>query len=1017
MRRIFQYAALLLLSGGTVGAERQTIIPTHGHDLWDAAAGFPGGYVYSVSQTDDGYIWIGTSKGLVRYGGWKFLSISEDGSSVGTKVPILSVLADSNDELWATDDHTHLFRYAAGRLAGPMSDNGRHRYLAALLSRTRDGRLLFASELQGVVEYEHGSARLLLDPGMTPRSLTALTQTAEGAFWIGTRETGVFRLTLRPGGSDIQHLAALTSVRVNCLLPIGDSALLIGTDQGLLSLHNGTLAKSSPELGGVEILALANGREGDVWIGSNGRVFKAHARDIDREGKIRTLDGLSVHGTVTALFEDRDGDLWIGRPEVIERYSASEFTTYLTSAGLLCSNCGAIYADQRDRIWFAPLDGGLFLLSKGSIRAVETAGLKDDTVYSVAGSAEDEVWVARKNGGVTRLRVHGDALQANMYTRQDGLAEDSVYSIYRAPDGTVWAGTLTAGLSRFHDDTWHAFNTKDGLPSNTISAITGNTAGEIFAGTPNGLAVLQHNHWVAYTTEQGLPPGAVESLLFDDAGTLWIGTKKGISFLQSGTVHVPLGAPDALYGEILGIAESQGWLWITTRDHVLRVKRTALLNQSFGEGEYREFGVTEGLPSSEGVKRSRTVVADHRGRIWFSLNKGISVLEPSAFARPAFPVTMRIDGMLVDGRAVAAESLAHIPAGRHRLTFRYAGVNVSNPAAVRYRYRLDRVDPAWSETTALREIDYTNIPPGQFRFHVMGRNPDGMWSGQEGTIAFEVDPAYWQTRWFQVGSVLGLLLLAFSLYRLRLRELHRQFDVALDARVNERTRIARELHDTLLQSLHGLMFQFQAARNMLPRRTDEAIHTLDGAIDATEQAIAESRGAIHDLRTDSCRNGDLGESLKATAQELADSEHGNSPAPAFRMIVEGQPKPLSSVLQDEVYRITREILRNSFQHAHADRIEVEIRYDDQALRLRIRDNGKGIDPKILKEGGTSGHWGLQGVRERARQIGAQLDFWSEVGAGTEVQLNIPAAAAYEGPGDGSKHRRSGIRYLLGGKRG
>jgi signal transduction histidine kinase/ligand-binding sensor domain-containing protein len=1009
MHHLFKCAALLLLCGGAFGAVPRIIIPSHRHDIWDTAAGFPGGYVYTITQTADGYIWIGTSAGLVRYGGWTFSSIPRDGSSLETKVPVLSAVADSTGQLWAIDDHTHLFRYAGGLLAGPVRDNGRHRILPALLDRTRDGWLLFASELQGIVEYEHGSARVLLDPSMVPRSLTAIAQTGDGAFWIGTREAGLYRLTLTQGVPEIQHFAALASIKVNCLLPIGDSALLIGTDKGLLSLHNGNVTLARPELGSLEILALANGRHGDVWIGSNGRVFKAQRRDIDREGKIRALDSFSVRGTVTALFEDRDSDLWIGGTDFIERYRASGFTTYLSSAGLPCSNCGAIYADRSDRIWLAPLDGGLFLLSRGSIQAIETAGLRNDTVYSIAGGADDEVWVARKNGGVTRLQLHGDAWQANTYTRQDGLAQDSVYSIYRAPDGTVWAGTLTAGLSRFRDETWHTFSSKDGLPSNTVSAIAGNTAGEIFAGTPNGLAVLKNGHCVAYTAQQGLPPGAIESLFFDDdAGTLWIGSKKGISFLQSGTVHVPLGAPDALYGEILGIAQSEGWLWITTRDHVLRVKRTALLKQSFGEGEYREFGVTEGLPSTEGVKRSRAVVADHRGRIWFSLNKGISVLEPSAFVRPAFPITIRLDEMVVDGRAVPADTLVHIPSGRHRVTFRYSGVDVSDPQGVRYRYRLDTVDQTWSEPTALREIDYTNIPPGQFQFHVIGRNPDGVWSSQDTTIAFEVEPAYWQSRWFQVGSVFALLLLIFGLYRFRLREVHRQFNAALDARVNERTRIARELHDTLLQSFHGLMFQFQAARNILPRRPDEAINVLDSAIGATEQAISEGRSAIQQLRSEQVAEGDLAQWLTNMGEELARAQQTNGNSPTFRLTVEGEQQTLSPLPRTEVCRITREILQNAFRHAQAHHIEAEIRYDAGLLRVRIRDDGRGIDPQTLQAGGSAGHWGLRGARERAQQIGARLDFWSEAGAGTEVELSVPAAVAYEK----SRNKR---RFTLLGK--
>jgi len=787
MARCLSLAWFLLLSSSVLAADN--IMPSHGHDIWDAATGFPGGYVYSITQTADGYLWIGTSKGLLRYDGLRFVSIGASESSAGFQV--LGVVTDSADQLWAADDRAHLFRYTAGRLEGPLPDNGRHQYLAAPINKTSDGWLLFLSTLQGLIEYERGTARVLLDPSNIPNWPTAVAQTADGTFWIGTLEAGLFRLGVTPGAREIQHVAGLESAKINCLLPIGPSTLLIGTDKGLLTLHNGHLIQNAnSELTNVEILALASGQKGGAWISTDGHLFRTRAKDIHADGRIDSLDHLAVRGTVTALFEDREGNLWIGGPETIERYRDAGFSTYLSSEGLPSNNCGAIYADPQARVWFAPWDGGLFQLSQGRIQQIEVMGLKGDTVYSIAGGAGDEVWVARKYGGVTRLRFQGSALQASTYTRRSGLAQDAVYSIYRAADGTVWAGTLDEGLSRFDGAKWRTYTSKDGLPSNRISVITGNAAGNIFVGTPNGLAVLKNDHWVAYTAHDGLPPGPVESLFVDDADTLWIGSTKGISFLLSGTVHVPVGAPNALYGEILGIAESNGWLWVTTRDHVVRVRCAALLKQSFGEGDYREFGVTDGLPSAEGVKRSRSVVKDNRGRIWFSLNQGISVLEPSAFAAPAFPVTTRLDGILVDGRLFTFASPIRIPPGRHRLTFRYAGVNVSNPDGVRYRYRLDNVDSEWSEPTAWREIDYTNIPPGRFRFHVMGRNPGGIWSGNETTMAFEVQAAYWQTLWFRLSSVAGLAVLLWMLYKLRVRSIQQHSEQLASINSKLQTQIA-----------------------------------------------------------------------------------------------------------------------------------------------------------------------------------------------------------------------------------
>ncbi len=903
MARSLSFALFLLMSSAALAGVQDDIVPSHGHDIWDAAAGFPGGYVYSITQTADGYLWIGTSKGLLRYDGLTFVSIRASESSAG--FPVLGLVTDSADQLWAADDHTHLFRYSAGRLEGPLPDNGRHQFVAAPINKSSDGWLLFVSTVQGLIEYERGTARVLLDPTNIPNWPTAVAQTADGAFWIGTIETGLFRLDVRRGAREIQHVAGLERAKINCLLPIGPSTLLIGTDKGLLTLHNGHLIQNAnSELGNLEILALASGRKGDVWIGTDGHLFKVHAKDIHADGRINSLDHLAVHGTVTSLFEDREGNLWIGGPETIERHRDVGFTTYLSSEGLPSNNCGAIYVDPQERVWFAPWDGGLFQLSQGRIQQIEVMGLKNDTVYSIAGGAGDEVWVARKYGGVTRLRLQGDALQASTYTRRSGLAQDAVDTIYRAADGTVWAGTLDEGLSRFHGGKWRTFTTKDGLPSNRISVITGNAAGNIFVGTPNGLAVLKNDHWIAYTAHDGLPPGPVESLFLDDANTLWIGTTKGISFLQSGTVHVPVGAPNALYGEILGIAESNGWVWVTTRDHVVRVRRAALLKQSFGEGDYREFGMTEGLPSAEGVKRSRSVVEDNRGRIWFSLNQGISVLEPSAFAAPAFPVTTRVDGILVDGRLIALASQIRIPAGRHRLTFRYGGVNVSNPDGVRYRYRLDNVDSDWSEPTGLREIDYTNIPPGLFRFHVMARNPDGIWSGNETTMNFEVEAAYWETLWLRVSSVAALAVLLWMLYKLRVRSVQQRSEqlALINAKLGAQIAERKQAEEALRQAQADLTHASRVSS--MGELTASLAHEVKQPIAA---AITNANTCLRWLSRD---QPDLEEARAAASRMVQDGRRASEIVNRVRLLFKKDTLQRESVDLNEIIREMMLILHN-----------------------------------------------------------------------------------------------------------
>ena len=263
-------------------------------------------------------------------------------------------------------------------------------------------------------------------------------------------------------------------------------------------------------------------------------------------------------------------------------------------------------------------------------------------------------------------------------------------------------------------------------------------------------------------------------------------------------------------------------------------------------------------------------------------------------------------------------------------------------------------------------------------------NNSGVWNEEGATLEFSIAPAYYQTNWFRRVCAALFLALLWVVYRIRVRQLRHEFNMRLDARVAERTHIARELHDTLLQSFHGLMLRFQAARNLLPNRAEEAVQVLDAALTRAEQALDEGRHSIQELRSSMSAESDLDKVLITTGQELASYNQAEDGSPRFEVIVEGERRGLAPLVQEEILRIARELLRNSFQHARAHQVEVEIRYDGDTFSLIVRDDGKGIDPAILKHGGRPGHWGLPGIRERASGIGGQLEFWSEAGAGTGV---------------------------------
>jgi signal transduction histidine kinase len=380
------------------------------------------------------------------------------------------------------------------------------------------------------------------------------------------------------------------------------------------------------------------------------------------------------------------------------------------------------------------------------------------------------------------------------------------------------------------------------------------------------------------------------------------------------------------------------------------------------------------------------------------------MIDPSRSYANVIPPPVHIEELAADRRTYDTRGQPGLPPLRGELEISYTALSFTLPQKVRFRYKLEGHDTEWQEPGTRRQAFYNDLRPGKYKFRVIACNNDGVWNEEGATLNFSIAPAWNEASWFRALCVAAFLGLLWALYQFRLHQLQRQLNAGLEARMNERTRIARELHDTLLQSFHGLMFQFQAARNMLPRRPEEAIQALDGAISATEQAITESRGAIQDLRSENIAQSDLAELITTMGQELTDVQNTNRDSPIFRVIVEGERRTLAPVLQNEVCRIAREILLNAVRHAHAHRIEAEIRYDDQELRLRIRDNGRGLDPKVLEEGGSVGHWGLRGMRERAQQIGAQLDFWSEAGAGTEVQLTVPAVVAYKTSQAGSRFK-------------
>jgi ligand-binding sensor domain-containing protein/signal transduction histidine kinase len=958
-------------------------------DRWDAGAGFPGGRVNAFAQTPDGYLWIATEKGLVRFDGLNFVLIEHSESTTVPFGPVLGLALDANGNLWIRlQGPTLMVRDRSGAFRSVTSDSSQVESDITAMCTGKNGELLIIGMTKGILRDRYGKFVTSATRDELPTHVISMIELADGVDWLGTREQGLYSLN----GQRVSRFAGeLPDKKVNALLSLNGRDLWIGTDKGLVRWDGRGLSRvsTSEALQNVEIVTMARDRESNVWIGASNGLVR-----VSNDG-VTSADSTQgwLAGPVTALFEDREGSLWVGRADGIERLRDSVFMTYYSSGGVPSRNNSPLYVDSEGRTWFGPSEGGLYWRKEGHSGRITAAAVEQDIVYSIDGR-EGELWIGRR-GGLTHLRESGASFIGKTYTAADGLAQNGVYAVHRSSDGTVWAGTLSAGLSRLKDGSFTTYTVANGLVSNSISSIAESSDGTMWFGTPNGFNELSEGHLRAYTSKDGLPPGNVNCLLPDSNGVLWIGTDNGLAFLRSGTVHaLSDDVPGSMREEIFAIAEDKaGALWVATSKHVVRVDRDKLLRQAVASSDMREYGLGDGLLSTQGVRRHKSVAVDPSGGIWFSTNRGLSFVSPTSMKFDSAPPLVHVDGISVDGRLIHLGDQIRVRPPHQKITLSYSGLSLLFPTRVRFMYRLDGFDQSWTEPTSAREATYTNLDSGPYRFHVMASNSDGVWNSTEAILPFEVEPVLWQTWWFRVSCVAAFLVLLWALYQLRLRQVARQFNIRLEERVSERTRIARDLHDTLLQSFHGLLLRFQAATNLLPERPSEARKTLESAIDHAAQAITEGRDAVQGLRSSTVVSNDLALAIGALSEELGCGET-NPNCAEFHVEVEGTPRNLHPIVRDEVYRIAGEAVRNAFKHAQAQQVEVEIHYGEGQLRLRVRDDGKGIDPKHLKDA-RPGHYGMRGMRERAKLMGGKLAVWSELDSGTEVELSIPASRAYE----------------------
>jgi len=1002
-RTIAGVVVLLACCACGFGLDPSLDISEYAHTSWKVRDGFSKGYITSIAQTPDGYLWLGTEFGSLRFDGvrnvpWeptanehlpnnfiRSLLAARDGTLwIGTAGGLASwkdgkliqypeltgksvdtLLEDREGTIW-----TGALGIPSGRLCAISRGNAQcygedgsfGRYVESLYEDS--GGNLWAAAATGLWRWKPGPPKLYPLQGAVVSS-QAFVEGASGALLIAT-SGGIWQLVngkaeAYPVPGSKQQFKPIKVLRDR------NGSLWIGTSQGLLHIHEGRTDAfaQSDGLSGDNITSLFEDREGSIWVST------LTGLDRFRDFAVPTISikqGLS-HASVFSVVAAKDGTVWLGTPNGLHRWKDGQITLYrkgtaravtgdakqqedlnvreITDSGLPDA-AESLGQDGQGRIWVATKSGIAYF--EGG-RFVPVSGVPGGEFSFIAGDGAENLWIANQDHGLFHL--HRESVVAQVSWAKLGRNDYGSTLVSDPAKGGMWLGFWKGGVAYFKDGQVRAsYAAKDGLGKGQVTDLQVDRDGTLWATTEGGLSRVKDGRVATLTSKNGLPCDAADWMV-GDAQSVWM-------YMACGLVRIARPELDAW------VADPKRTIQATVFD-----SSDGVVSHSFTSG-YRPH-----------VARSPD------GKIWFLPLDGVSVIDPHHLPVNRLPPPVHVEEIIADGKTYDASNGLRLPPRVHNLEIHYTALSLVAPEKVRFRIKLEGQDPDWREQTDRHE-NYTNLGPGHYRFRVLACNNSGVWNEEGATLDFAIAPAYWQTNWFRSLCAVAFLAMLWTLHRLRLRQQAYQFNMRLEERVGERTRIARDLHDTLLQNFHGVLGRLQAVSNDLPEGKSK--EQLESTIDQAAEAITEGRDAVQGLRTSTVEKNDLALAIRTVGEELAaDPSNGRA---AFEVHVEGAPRDIQPILRDEIYRIATEALRNAFRYAQARRIEADLRYGDRQFQLRVRDDGKGIDPKVLGKDGREGHFGLHGMRERAKLAGGKLTVWSQIDAGTEIELTIPASTAY-----------------------